>query len=472
MKVLLIDPPWFSLQGMSHSPLPLGLAYVASSLKDKGHEALIFSGEIGFTKSIKIQKVVVDDDFMNNLEEKEVWKLVVRELKKVIGSFKPDLIGITMPTVKYEVVKALASAIKSSCEVPTAPIVVGGPHPTIMPEDTLKIEDIDYVVRGEGEETIIELIDCLEHNKTLNKVKGLSYRKGSKVINNTTRPYIKDLDDLPYPKWNLVHNYDKMNPSFFGNIISSRGCPYQCTFCASKKMWGTNTRFRSPGSLLREIIICKAEYGTTLFHFNDDSFTVRQENVKKFCKLLIEWKVDIQWTCDTRVNLVDYNLLKLMKEAGCIQVNFGVECGNDKMLKDIKKGITVDQVINAFNIAKLVGLSRMGYFMTGFPNETLDDMKDTIRLMNLVNPEHPCWSIVTPYPGTELYDTCLKEGLIPKDINWSTFHHHSKNMGFSKYIDKEEFHRIANKVEKTIFWKKMFYYMKHPVRLLKELKVI
>jgi anaerobic magnesium-protoporphyrin IX monomethyl ester cyclase len=470
MKVLLVDPPWYSLQGMSHAPLSLGLGYLGSFLEKAGHKCIIFSGEIGFTKKIKYQEIVIDEDSLLNLNKNPVWIKVRHKLSNLMNRFNPDIIGITMPTAKYGVVVELIKFIKKSD--PNIKIVVGGPHPTILPEETLDIKGIDFIVRGEGEETFLELINSLKNKKDFSKIKGISYKKANKKIHNPPRPYIENLDELPFPNWDLVYEREKLNKNDFGRMITSRGCPYQCTFCASKKIWSLKVRYRSPENVFEEIKEKKRKYNIDMFHFNDDSFTIRKDAVMKFCDMLIKSNFKLEWSCDTRVNLLDYELLKKMKQSGCVQLNLGIECGNDKMLKYIKKGITLKQVIKTFEMANKLKIGTLAYFMMGFPDETKKDLYDTIKLMKKIKPSHPCWSIVTAYPGTELYETCKKEGLIKKDIDWSAFHHHSKNMGFSKYINRKEFVKLAENIEKTVFKMKVKYYLTHPKRLLKGLKII
>ena len=233
-------------------------------------------------------------------------------------------------------------------------------------------------------------------------------------------------------------------------------------------------RFRDPKKIFEEMEDKHRKYGIDLFIFNDDSFTIRKDMVMNFCDSLIEGGLNrrISWKCDTRVNLVDYQLLKKMKEAGCVQIDLGIECGNDNMLEYVKKGITIEQVLKAFEIANEIGIGTLAYFMMGFPDETQKDIEDTIRLMKKVKPSHPCWSIATPYPGTELYDICKSEGLIREDVNWSTYHHHSKNVCFSKQLTQEELLHLAERIERITFIMKLRYYLTHPRRLLKELKIL
>jgi len=473
MKILLIDPPWYSLQGISSTPIPLGLGYLGAILKKDGHNCVILSGEVGITKKIKHQKVVLkegEDDF-NSLKYNCEWSIFTEKLFRLLKNFEAEIVCITVPTVKYDVALEISQLIKKYNN--NIKIVVGGPHPTIVPDDFSNIPEIDFIVTGEGEITISELVKAIEGNKKdFSKIKGLIYKKNGISVHNPKRQYIQNLDSLPFPDWSMLYEREKVPRNLLGHIISSRGCPYQCIFCASKKIWGIETRYRSPKNIFDEMKEKNLKYGVDLFNFNDDSFTLGPKRVITLCNLLIKSGLNISWKCDTRVNLVTYELLKKMKDAGCVHISMGIECGNDKMLHYIKKGITIDQVIKAFSIANKLGITTMAYFMMGFPNETKSDILDAVKLMKKIKPSHPCWSIATPYPGTELYDMCKKEGLISDNIKWSKFHHHSKKMGFSKNINHEEFIRLAEKIEKITFRMKLKYYLTHPKRLLKELKII
>lgn len=473
MKILFIDPPWYSLQGMSTAPLPLGLGYLASYLKKYGHKCRILSGEIGIGKSVRHQKVVLNEgeDSLNNLKKSKIWKVFLGKLAFLIKTFNPEIIALGVPSVKFPISLEIVNFVKKNHH--NVRVIFGGPHPTILPEETVKSVGVDFVVRGEGEETIKELVEAIEKGrKSFDDIKGVSFMKGGKVKHNKDRPGIANLDDLPFPDWDLLYEHEKLHRSYFGTIIGSRGCPYQCIFCASKRIWGLNVRYRSPENIIQEIKDRTEKYGVNLFNFNDDSFTIRKDYVMRFCDMLIKEGIKIEWKCDTRVNLIDYELLKKMKEAGCIKISLGIECGNDKMLKYVKKGITTGQVEKAFNIARKLGIETMAYFMMGFPDETRKDIKDSIELMKKINPSHSCWSIATPYPGTELYEICEKEGMIKKEIDWGKFHHHSSEMGFSKNIPRHELVGIAKKIEGVTFRMKIIYYLTHPKRLLKELKII
>ena len=468
MKILLIDPPWYSLQGTSNSPVPLGLGYLGTCLIKAGHKCLIFSGEIGIAKGIIPQKTVINENLLD-ISKNKYWNIFLEKLILIINKYSPELIGISVPTAKYRIANSIAREIKK--RFPDIFIAVGGPHPTILPKETLMNKDIDFVIRGEGEITIVELVKALEEKKALSKVDGLSYKKNKKLIHNRERKFIENLDTLLFPDWEILYGYKKMHKNTFGSMISSRGCPYQCIFCASKKIWSTRVRFRSPENLFQELEEKNEKYGTDLFTFNDDSFTLKKERVIKLCELILKSRLKISWKCDTRVNLIDYKLLKMMKKAGCVQINMGIECGNEKMLKYIKKGIDIPSIIKAFEIAHKVGIETLAYFMTGFPEETKKDLADTVKLMMKVKPSHPCWSIATPYPGTELYDLCKKEGLI-KEKNWEKYHHHSDSMGFSKYMDEEYFKNEIKKIERKSFMIKVKYYLTHLNRLFKELRLI
>jgi len=471
MKILLIDPPWYSLQGISSTPPSLGLFYIGAYIKKNGHECLISSGELGITKKIKHQKVLINSKDFKDIERNPAYKKYVSRLYSILKRFRPDVVGFTAPTVKVRVVKSLAKFIKKYNS--NIIIAVGGPHATILPDYFLKKgSNINFVIRNEGEESFLDLINLLEINKKdYSKINGISYIKNNIIKHNKNRDFLKDLDRLPFPEEDMLYEKKLVSKNQFGNMVSSRACPYNCTFCASKKIWGTKVRYRSVENIFKEMKM-KKDKGVNLITFNDDSFTIKKDRVLKLCDLIIKNKLKINWECDTRVNLINYSLLKKMKKAGCVQIGLGIECGNDKMLKYLKKGITIKQIEEAFRITKKLKIATLAYFMSGFPEETEEDMMDTIKLMKKVKPTHPCWSIATPYPGTQLYEECLREGLINKDVDWEKFHHHSKEMGFSKYIPKDRFIKIAEKIEKITFRIKAKYYLLHPIRLIKELKII
>lgn len=318
-------------------------------------------------------------------------------------------------------------------------------HPTILPDEAVKNRDVDIVVRGEGEYTFLELIKNLE---SLDKVLGITYKENGEVIHNQNRALIENVDELPFPARHLILEKENCLPEAFGNIFASRGCPYNCIFCASHKVWTKKVRYRSPQNVADEIKEIKKTFKTNQFRFEDDSFTLNKKLVEGVCDLLIKEKLNIKWTTETRADLVTDDLIKKMKSAGCEDITIGVESGDEATLKRIKKGITIEQIRNANRILKENKMGFSAFFIIGFPWETKREIDKTVSLMKELDPRVAGFSVATPYPGTELYEIYKSEGLIPEKIDWSRFFHQSPDMYLTKNLTKEETSKIIEEVEK------------------------
>jgi radical SAM superfamily enzyme YgiQ (UPF0313 family) len=308
---------------------------------------------------------------------------------------------------------------------------VGGTHPTVLPEETIKNEYFDYVVRGEGEYTFLDLVNGVR----IVDIPGLTYiNKRGEVVNNPDREFIEDLDLIPFPSRDLYFNDSRYMD--YGYIMTGRGCPFECSFCASKKVWKGHVRFRSPENVVEEVKHVHNKYGTKLFYFVDDTFTLNKKRTKKICALLIEDNMDISWICDTRVDTIDEELLQLMKESGCVRVKIGVESGSERILKEVKKKITKKLVRDSVSIIKNVGIDLTIYLMIGFPTETQEEMRETLDFARELDPTYYSLSILAPYPGTEIYADAVRSGVkLPKE-HWEYFFHQSKDMILTDNIDE------------------------------------
>lgn len=461
--MLLIKPPWYALQDLNVKDIPLGLCYIASILRSADHKCLVLDGDFGFGDPTNYEKIVADYEYyLNALHNIDlpIWK----RISSVIQAFKPDIVGIAVMTGTYGAAKNVAEIVKEYDF--SIPVIVGGPHPTILPNDTAREDSFDIIVRGEGEYTMLDIVNCLEKGNSLNRVEGITYKKEDNIYNNPPRPFIEDLDSLPIPSRDLIYEKEKYDPDAFGFIITSRGCPYNCIYCSSPKIWGRKVRYRSPENIIAEIEEVIKNFKTKKFRFNDDVFSLNKNRALNICELLINRKLEIAWMCDTRVNLVSYDLLRKMKEAGCRRINLGVESGNPQTLKFIKKKITIEKTKQAFKMARECGIPTTAYFMAGFPNESREQILDTIAFMKDIEPATPCWSIVTPYPGTELYEIAKKSGLLPRISDWSTFFHHSPGILLTNKITKNEFlaliAEIQNMVDKQRLKALILYVLSHP----------
>jgi len=406
MRILLVGPR--STVWSSRKHIPLGLGYLAAVLEGAGHE-------------VEIYDAVVETE----------------PLDRLLDGGKFDLAGITAVTpLIYEAWEVAAQA-KGRGTV----TVLGGPHPTLLPDESLERPEVDIVVRGEGEETIVELAQALEEGSDLEGVLGISFKKGT-IVHNLSRPLSEDLDSLPFPAHHLfkIERYTNLQPLTDGldpnarayTIVTSRGCPYGCIFC-SKAITGRTWRPRSPENVVAEWRWLVKDLGATEIGITDDVMTLDAKRAKRICRLLVEEGLNhIPWITvhGIRVDDVDEELLRLMKEAGCKRVGFGVESGSQRVLDYMKKGQTIEEVRRTFRWSKKAGLETMGFFIFGMPTETEETMEATIRLALELDPDLANFMIAAPYPGTELYEIILHEGnLFSRD--WRDFAIHDEKARFA-----------------------------------------
>lgn len=429
-KVLLINPPFYRLMNSHFNGLSLGLCYMASVLKNAGFHVGIYNADY-----LNDTKYITQTDLLENYENYKailgnpshpIWQ----EIRNVVEKFEPDLVGITALTGTYKSAEMIAEIVKN--HDPKITIVIGGVHPMILPDEVTKNKMFDFVVRGEGENTFLEIA----RGEKKENILGLTYRDDNGfVVHNPERPFIIDLDTIPFPARDLYINETKSMD--YGYIMTGRGCPFQCTYCASKKIWNRKARFRSEQNVIDELKYVRATFGTRSFYFIDDTFTLDRKRAKKICQMIIDEGMDIEWICDTRVDTLDEELLILMKRSGCSRVKIGVESGSDRILKKIKKGITKDQIRRAVSLIRKVGLDFTIYLMIGFPTETDEEVHETIDFARELNPKYYSLSILAPYPGTEIYDDVIQSGItLPKE-HWEYFFHQSKDMILTLNINKK-----------------------------------
>lgn len=458
MNVLLINPPFFSLLGyppISDYP-PTGLCYLAAVLEMNDVKVSVLNAEtMEFQKTnwlqrlsfLNLHKLRVGKDIdlvykeITKSSEHEVWKKMCHEIKR----HNPDLIGITTLTSTFRSALSISKIVKEWDQ--DLPIVFGGPHSTVLPEKSLQNSSLDFVIKGEGEITLLELIHALEGKMRFDQVRGLSFRRNNEIQHNPDRPWIDNLDEIPFPAKHLVIDKEKLLPIHFGRLFTSRGCPYNCIFCNSRSLWGRKIRYRSPENVLEEIIFTIQQYGTRYFYFDDDTFTINKKRTLNLCDLIIENQLDIKWWCETRVNVMDNALLKKMKKAGCDRISIGVESGDPKILEKIKKGITIEQVKAASKLLHKNGLKFHAFFMTGFPWETEKEIKNTVSLMKEIDPDYAYLSVATPYPGTELRNILLREGFDMSE-EWEDYYHSRPAGCYTLNISQREFSKLESTATK------------------------
>ncbi len=396
MKILLVSPPTISAikTVVGTTGPPLGLGYLASTVRNE-HD------------------VKIVDSIAENLTYEDV--------EKIIKKYDPDLVGITATTSM--VPDAYIIARKAREYNKDVNIVMGGPHVTFVPERTFEeCPCIDYVVRGEGEITFSHLVKVIDKDiKDISSIRGLSFKDRDKVINNPPQPLIKDIDTIPMPSYDLLpmkkYQVDRVR---FGTIVTSRGCPFNCIFCSSSLQFGKRWRGHSDERVLKELSILREEYGIREIEFLDDTFTLNKPRAMKISEEIKREGLDISWTASSRVDTFNSDVAEAMKKGGCHTVYFGIESGSQKTLDFIGKRITTEQAKSSVKKAKNSGLRALGSFIIGFPYETIQDVKKTMKFSKRVGVDYAQFTVATPYPGTRLWYLALKDKLI-LTFNWRKF---------------------------------------------------
>lgn len=394
MKVALISHP-DKIQQKPDFP-PIGIAYLGAVAKADGHETLLFDAG---------QKSV---------------EMILDELK----GFKPDFIGVTCWTINRETVWALCEKLKVA--LPDVFLALGGSHSSLFPAHIFAKTHASAVAIGEGEETLRELLNALATGGDLKAIDGLALRNpdGSAFL-TAKRKRIDNLDTIPFPDYRGFKdfNIDDYNgfpglPRPTAPIISSRGCVFDCSYCSSVAFWGNCWRGRSAGNILREIEWLVKDIGARSIYFFDDNFTVRKERVIEVCEGIKAMNLDIKWACCSHVRLVNQELLQKMADAGCVGIDFGVESGSNKILRQINKKQTREDIEKAFAAAHAVGINPRAYLMVGNTGETSETIDETIDLIGRINPKSSIGAqIVWLLPGTKDYDAAVANHFI-KDDYW------------------------------------------------------
>ena len=379
MKILLIQPPPRKIVKENIVVPPLGIAYLAAVIEKQGHSVSIIDA---FAEALDLHSLEV-------------------RVKKIA----PDLIGITGMT------PVIDNAFRTAgiCRRYAKYVVIGGPHVSVAGSEVFEqCPDVDYVIQGEGEISFPLLVEALERNKDITNVPGVITRDFS----NLPSPLVDELDNIPFPARHLLPNERYRYILSSGKVttmFTSRGCPYHCVFC-DKAVFGSKWRARSAANVLDEIELVRRDYGIDSIIFYDDLFTLDKKRVLEICQGIIDRELKIEWKCEGRVNLADKETLTLMKKAGCSMIAYGVESGNQKGLDYLNKGTTVEQIRNAFELTKRAGIRPMAYFVLGIPVETYDDELRTIDFAKEIKPAYAQFSVLSPVPGTKLYDDAVRMG--------------------------------------------------------------
>ncbi|MFQ5822035.1 MAG: B12-binding domain-containing radical SAM protein [Candidatus Heimdallarchaeota archaeon] len=371
---------------------PVGLAYISAMLKENG-----------------IRTQTLDACAFS-------WK----KLAKTIKDKNPLIVGIPCWTVERGQSFKLTKLVKKI--LPTTKIIIGGHHATAFPEHMFKLAYADAVAIGEGEITTVELAKAILNGGNPGEIRGIAYQQDEKVIITQPRDFIADLDVIPFP------DYDDFDlDKYLGlpevraraaAVTTSRGCPYRCIFCSASKFWNRKWRARSAENVVDEIEWLYTDHKVRAFMFFDDNFTVSKERAIQICRRILERGLHISWVACSHVNQVDEELLGWMKEAGCYRIDYGVESGSPKVLRNIKKGQTTEQIEKAFRLTHKAGIKPRAYLMVGNPGEDEVTIEETVALMRKIKPLNArSGQILWVLPDTEIYELARSNGLI-SDEYW------------------------------------------------------
>jgi anaerobic magnesium-protoporphyrin IX monomethyl ester cyclase len=418
MKILLVSPKSSVWNSRIH--IHMGLGYLAGALITAGYD------------DVTLYEAQVEDEPLPSLLARERY----------------DLVGISSPTpLIYEAWEAAAQAKEQG-----AITVLGGPHLTLMPDESMERTEVDLVVRGEAEDTIVEIVRAVESTgqrglasgplhlpgEPWGDIQGLTCRNlAGKIVHNVPRSLRQDIESIPWPAYHLfkIERYTNLQPLTDGldpharayTLLTSRGCPYQCIYC-SKPITGNTWRARSPEDVIAEWRYLVEEMGATEIGITDDVWNLKPDRAKEICRLLTSEGLNtVPWVPihGMRADHADPELFQLMKQAGCKRVGFGVESGNQAVLDSIKKRQTLDDVRRAFQWAKDAGLQTMGFFIFGLPSDTEESMEDTIRFALELDPDMANFMLAAPYPGTELWEIARRDGRL-FSTNWRDYAIHDE----------------------------------------------
>jgi len=403
-KIIFVWPPMFSEErygviGSAGSYMPpLGIGILASVARNHGYDTRIL--------------------------DCEARQLDHEQSAKEILNFNPDYVGISSTTLGIFSAAKLARKLRG--EQKDSKIIIGGPHITAIPQETMNLfPDFDIAVIGEGERTIIELLYALENGSNLEKVDGIVFRENGSLYQTNRRALMQSLDDeVPFPAWDLFPNLTTAyRPPVFSfnrlpamSIITSRGCPMECTFC-DRSVFGKVCRAHSPEYVFNMIKFLKDSYGIKDIMIYDDTFVAFRKLLIGLCERLMESKMDIRWSCNGRVDMVNPRILELMRQAGCWQIAYGIESGYQGMLDLMGKRTDLNTIERAIKWTKEAKIKSKGYFMLGFPSENKETIEKTIEFMLKLDLDDVHISLFTPFPNTEAYYLARDSGML--DDDWS-----------------------------------------------------
>ena len=423
------NAPWFHGKRLP----PLGLMYVAGALEKAGFPVQML------------------DNYLMNQSIEQVQQLALK--------LQPEIVGITCGSATYKKCVETAKAIKQV--LPNTKIVVGGWHASYMPESLLENAEIEYAVMGEGEKAIVDLAECIMKGDKVGaaSVAGVACSFNGQIVKNAPK-FLSNMDEIPFPARHLLplEKYDrtieflKAKPADVMSI--SRGCTFNCGFCETKKLWGNICRSFSPQRIMDEVNDLATRYGTKGIYFINDNFTMRKKETMEWCDLMIKSKLDLEWVCDTRVDLLSEELLEKMASAGCKTIWFGVESGSARILQRINRHITLEQTENAFKLCRKKGIQVACSFMLGMPGETKEDLQASYNFAEKLDPDWCQFNVFIAYPDSPMYREMLEKKIYTQlddfliSLKTDEFDYNGLMAIQKKFF--RDFHRAPKRIAKRI----------------------
>jgi anaerobic magnesium-protoporphyrin IX monomethyl ester cyclase len=472
IKVLLINPPQTHYKGSVAFDLhlPLGLMYVAAMIRNICHVEIFDC---------------LAYDFETRKGSAIIYGAPPEEVRKVVEEKKPNVVGISVhATAQYgdaELVARIAKEVN-----PKIITVFGGPDPSVRFESILENQYCDYCIVGDGEETFYEFVKNFSSPSSLEKIRGLAYKRNG-IVHYEPRFFNTNLDALPFPAFDLVDlNKYLKSKKFYRDrseicknstsIITSRGCPNRCVFCSVRLHMGQKYRAHSPEYVIKLLRLCIEKYGISNFHFEDDNLACDKQRFERILDLIIQENLQIKWDAPNgvRIDSLNYNILKKMKQSGCSHLALAIESGSQRVLDEvIHKGLNLEYVIEIVKYCKELKISAHAFYVIGFPGETINEINDTISLAITLYRKYdlsPYLMVATPLYGTELYEICTRDNLVERELTCEELSVATQSWGepiiSTPDFSKEDIKRILNEYKKRLRAEYERHLMRHPQKLI------